>query len=179
MMDSLRNKWILTGFLWFAVVVITFYNASEIKRLKTAREEMESLRMDEQFWQQHSESISGISEEGNRLFLDIESVDLGLLTIDNLAKKLSSDRHLPPITINRQPITASDGQVPVDISFTGSFADAFRWFQTLDNEMPFLKAVNLKISIDPVSNITVTNGSFFFRYRIIQGDGTLESSGGA
>ena len=83
MMDSMRNKWILTGFLWSAVVLITLYNASEIKRLKLAREEMETLRMDEQFWQQHSESIAGISAEGNRLFLDIESVDLGLLTIDN------------------------------------------------------------------------------------------------
>lgn len=179
MMDSMRNKWILTGILWSAVVLITLYNASEIKRLKIAREEMETLRMDEQFWQQHSESISGISAEGNRLFLDVESVDLGLLTIDNRIKKLSSDRHLPPITLNRQAITASDGQMPVDISFTGSFTDAFRWFQSLNKEMPFLKAVDLKISIDPVSNKAVTNGSFSFRYKIAHGNGAQESSGGS
>jgi len=172
---SMRNKWILIGFLWLAVCLITFYNASEIKRLKLAREEMETLRMDEQFWQQHSESISGISAEGNRLFLDTESVDLGLLTIDNLIRKLSSDRNLPPVTFNRQPITASEGQVPVDLSFMGSFADVFRWFQTLDKEMPFLKAVNLKISIDPVSNKAVTNGSFIFRYRVVQGDSAQKS----
>lgn len=177
-MVSMRNKWILTGFLWSAVVLITLYNASEIRRLKIAGEEMETLRMDERFWQQHSESISGISAEGNRLFLDIESVDLGILTINNLIKKLSSDLRLPPITLNRQPITASDGQAPVDISFTGSFADAFRWFQSLNKEMPFLKAVDLKISIDPVSNKAVTNGSFFFRYKIAHGDGAQESSGG-
>jgi hypothetical protein len=179
MMDSMRNKWILTAFVWSAVVLITLYNSSEIRRLKLAREEMETLRMDEQFWQQHSESISGISAEGNRLFLDVESVDLGLLTIDNRIKKLSSDRRLPPITLNRQPITASEGQAPVDISFTGSFADAFRWFQALNREMPFLKAVDLKISIDPVSNKAVTSGSFFFRYRISHGNGAQESSGGA
>lgn len=178
MMDSMKNKWILTGILWSAVVLITWYNASEIKRLKLAREEMETLRMDEQFWQQHSESTAGISAEGNRLFLDIESVDLGLLTIDNRAKKLSSDLRLPPITLNRQAITASDGQMPVDISFTGSFADAFRWFQSLNKEMPFLKAVDLRISIDPISNKAVTNGSFFFRYRIVHGEGAQESSGG-
>ena len=177
-MDSMRNKWILTGFLWTAVVLITLYNASEIRRLKLGREEMETLRMDEQFWQQHSESIAGISAEGNRLFLDVESVDLGLLTIDNRIKKLSSDRRLPPVTFNRQPITASDGQAPVDISFTGSFADAFRWFQALNKEMHFLKAVNLRISIDPVSNKAVTNGSFLFRYRIVHGDGAQKSSGG-
>jgi hypothetical protein len=178
MMDSMRNKWILTGIVWSAVILITLYNASEIKRLKLAREEIETLRMDEQFWQQHSESTAGISAEGNRLFLDVESVDLGLLTIGNHAKKLSSDRRLPPITLNRQPITALDGQVPVDISFTGSFADAFSWFQALNKEMPFLKAVNLRISIDPVSNKAVTTGSFIFRYRIAHGDGAQESSGG-
>ncbi len=177
-MDSMRNKWILTGILWSAVVLITWYNASEIKRLKLAREEMETLRMDEQFWQQHSESTAGISAEGNRLFLDVESVDLGFLTIDNRLKKLSSDRRLPPITLNRQAITASEGQAPVDVSFTGSFADAFRWFQALNGEMPFLKAVNLKISIDPVSNKAVTTGSFFFRYKIAHGGGAHESSGG-
>jgi len=178
MMDSMRNKWILTAFIWSAVVLITLYNSSEIKRLKLAREEMETLRMDEQFWQQHSESTAGISAEGNRLFLDIESVDLGLLTIDNRIKKLSSDRHLPPVTLNRQPASASEGQMPVDISFTGSFTDAFRWFQALNREMPFLKAIDLRISIDPVSNKAVTNGSFFFRYRIANGDGAQESSGG-
>jgi hypothetical protein len=178
MMDSMKNKWILIGIVWSAVVLITLYNASEIKRLKLSREEMETLRMDEQFWQQHSESISGISAEGNRLFLDVESVDLGLLTIDNRIKKLSSDRRLPPITLNRQAITASDGQAPVDISFTGSSADAFRWFQSLSKEMPFLKAVNLRISIDPVSNKAVTNGSFIFRYRIAHGGGAQKSSGG-
>ena len=177
-MDSTRNKWILTGIVWSAVVLITLYNSSEIRRLKLAREEIETLRMDEKFWQQHSESISGISAEGNRLFLDVESVDLGLLTIDNRIKKLSSDRHLPPVTLNRQPITASEGQVPIDISFTGSFANAFRWFQALNKEMPFLKAVNLKISIDPVFNKAVTNGSFSLRYRITHGDGAQESSGG-
>ena len=177
MMDSMRNKWILTGFLWIAVGLITFYNSSEIKRLKLAREEIETLRMDEQFWKQHSESTAGITAEGNRLFLDVESVDLGLLTIDNHAKKLSSDLSLPPVIINKQPITASDGQVPVDISFTGSFADAFRLFKSLNNEMPFLKAVNLRISIDPVSNKAVTTGSYFFRYRIINGDIAQESSG--
>jgi len=178
MMDSMRNKWILTAFVWSAVVLITWYNASEIRRLKLAREEMETLRMDEQFWQQHSESTAGISAEGNRLFLDVESVDLGLLTIDNLIKKLSSDRRLPPVTLNKQPVTASEGLVPVDISFTGSFADAFRWFQALNQEMPFLKAVNLKISIDPVFNKAVTTGSFSLRYRLKNGDGAQESSGG-
>ena len=177
-MDSMRNKWILTGILWSAVVLITLYNSSEIKRLKIAREEMETLRMDEQFWQQHSESTAGISAEGNRLFLDVESVDLGFLTIDNRLKKLSSDRRLPPITLNRQAITASEGQAPVDVSFTGSFADAFRWFQALNKEIPFLKAVNLKISIDPVSNKAVTTGSFFFRYKIAHGGGAQESLGG-
>ena len=178
MMDSMRNKWILTAFVWSAVVLITLYNSSEIRRLKLAREEMETLRMDEKFWQQHSESTAGISAEGKRLFLDVESVDLGLLTIDNRIKKLSSDRHLSPITLNRQPITATEGQVPVDVSFTGSFADAFRWFQTLNKEMPFLKAVNLKISIDPVFNKAVTNGSFIFRYRIVHGGDAQKSSGG-
>ncbi len=177
-MDSTRNKWILTGIVWSAVVLITLYNSSEIRRLKLAREEMETLRMDEKFWQQHSESISGISAEGNRFFLDVESVDLGLLTIDNRIKKLSSDRRLPPVTLNRQPITASEGQVPIDISFTGSFADAFRWFQALNKEMPFFKAINLRISIDPVSNKAVTTGSFIFRYRIANGDSAQESSGG-
>jgi|GEM_PF-1823093 len=178
MMDSIRNKWILTAFVWSAVVLITLYNSSEIRRLKLAREEIETLRMDEQFWKQHSESTAGISAEGNRLFLDVESVDLGLLTIDNRIKKLSSNHHLPPITLNRQPITASEGQVPVDISFTGSFSDAFRWFIILKKEMPFLKAVDLKISIDPVSNKAITNGSFFFRYRIAQVDDAQKPSGG-
>ena len=139
---------------------------------------METLRMDEQYWQQHSESTAGISAEGNRLFLDVESVDLGLLTIDSRIKKLSSDRHLPPVTLNRQPITASEGQAPVDISFTGSFSDAFRWFQALNKEMSFLQAINLRICIDPVSSKAVTNGSFSLRYRITHGDGAQESSGG-
>jgi hypothetical protein len=178
MMDSMRNKWVLTGFIWSAVILITLYNSSEIKRLKLAREEIETLRMDEQFWKQHSESTAGITAEGNRLFLDVESVDIGLLTIDNHVKKLSSDLNLPPVVINKQPVTASDGQVPVDLSFTGSFTDAFRWFKSLDKQMPFLKAVNLKISIDPVSNKAVTTGSYFFRYRIKNGDGAQEPSGG-
>lgn len=179
MMVSMRNKWILTGFLWFAVVLITLYNAQEINRMRLAREEMETLQMDEQFWKRHSESISGISAEGNRLFINIESVDLGILTINNLIKKLSSDLRLPPVTITMQPKTDSDGQLPFDIAFAGSFADAFRWFKTLKKEVPFLKAKNLKISIDPLSGKAATNGSFFFRYRIVQGDNEQKSSGGA
>jgi hypothetical protein len=178
MIESMRNKWILTGFIWFAVIIVTLYNASETRRLKLIREEMETLRMDGQFWLQHSDNLSDISAESNRQFLDVESVDLGLLTISNLAKKISKERRLPPMTINRQPVTVSDDQVPVDISFTGSFSDAFGWFRSIRNEMPFLKAVNIRISVDPVSNKAVTNGSFFFRYRITEGGGADKFSGG-
>ncbi|MFH2045907.1 MAG: hypothetical protein ABIK92_12260 [Pseudomonadota bacterium] len=162
----MRNKWIITGALWLAVIVLTFYNASEIKRLKYQSEKIESLRMDEEFWQQNSKNISFIITEGEKLFLDVESVDLGLLAIDDRLKKLSSKYHLENLKIEKQHASESDGYVPVDLSFEGNYEDIYKWFKSVKNDLPFLKPNNLKITMNPISNMTVLNGSFFFRYRI-------------
>ncbi len=162
----MRNKWIITGALWIAVVFLTFYNASEIKRLKQESEKIESLRMDEEFWQQNSNNISFILAEGKRLSLEVESVDLGFLLIDNRLKTISSEYHLNNLKITKQQATNEGSDIPVELSFDGSYEDIFKWLQSVKNEMPFLRAKSLKITIDPVSNIAVLNGAFIFRYKI-------------
>lgn len=163
----MRNKWVITGALWLAVIFLTFYNASEIKRLKFESEKIESLQLDEEFWQQNSKNVTSIMTEGDRLFLDMESVDLGFLTIDNRLKKLSSEYHLQNHTITKQQVNEAGGYVPVDLSFEGSSEDIFKWFQSVKKELPFLRAKNIKITINPISNMAALNGSFFLRYRIV------------
>lgn len=163
----MRNKWIITGALWLAVIVLTFYNASEIKRLKYQSEKIESLRMDEEFWQQNSKNIGFIITEGEKLFLEVESVDLGFLTIDDRLKKFSAEWNIQNLKVGKQQISGNaNGYVPVDLSFEGSYEDIFKWFQSVKQEMPFLKAKSLKITMNPISDLAVLNGSFFFRYRI-------------
>lgn len=163
----MKNKWIITGVLWVAVIFLTFYNASEIKRLKQESEKIESLRMDEEFWQQNSKNISFILAEGEKLFLDIESVDLGFLTVDGRIKNFSSKYNIQNLKIGKQQQSSdADGYVTVDLSFEGSYEDIFKWFKSVKQEMPFLKAKNLKITLNPISNVADLKGLFFFRYRI-------------
>ncbi|MGB5158495.1 MAG: hypothetical protein WBN77_13790 [Desulfobacterales bacterium] len=162
----MKNKWIITGVLWFAVIILTFYNASEIKRLKQESGRIESLHMDTEFWRENSKNIDYIKAEGEKLFFDIESVDMGYLAIDNRLKKLSSEHHLQNHSITKQQVSEAGGYVPVDLSFEGSYEDIFKWFQSVKNELPFLRAKSIKITINPISNMAALNGSFFFRYRI-------------
>lgn len=173
----MRNKWIIISALWFAVIFLTFYNASEIKHLKNESERIESLRMDEEFWRLQSKNLSGIAAEGNRLFLEIYSLDLGLLTIDNRLKTISSALHMQPVILKKQPVSGTENLVPVDISFDGSLGDVLRWLQSLKKELPFLKAKTLRINIDPVTHKAIVNGAFFFRYKIAQDNGAPEISG--
>lgn len=178
MKNGMRNKWIIAGLLWCAVVLLTLYNASEIRRLQLAWDETETLRMDEKFWLQHSEGISGLMAECNRLYLTIDSLDLGLLTIDNRLKTISAELRLPPVTLTKQQGNESDSQVPVGISFAGSLRNAIKLLKSLKKEMPFLKAKKLRITVDPLTHKAVLDASFILRYRTGPSIGEPETSGG-
>ena len=172
------NKWVITSAFWFAIILLTFYDVSKINQLHAALDEIETLRLDQQFWQRHSEDLDGLVAESKRLYLTVDSVDMGLLTVEYRLKTLSSQLGLPPVTLTKQQGNQSESEVPVGISFAGSFGNMFKLLQSIKKDMPFLKAKNIKINVDPFTRKIVLEASFFLKYKTEPSIDEPKTSGG-
>jgi hypothetical protein len=179
MIKNMGNKWIITGILWFGIVLLTFYNASKINQLQETLNEAETLKMDQQFWQRHSEEFDKLAAEGKRLYLTTDSPDMGLLTVDHHFKTICMQNGLPAVTVTRQQGNGSDNELPVGILFAGNSSEALKLLKSIKKEMPYFIAKNIKINVDPIARKVVLDASYILRYRTGPDGNEPKNSGGA
>ncbi|RPI80099.1 MAG: hypothetical protein EHM45_00205 [Desulfobacteraceae bacterium] len=179
MKKGMTHKWTLTVSFWFIILLLTIYNTSKLNQLRASLDEIETLRLDQQFWQRHSKELESLVIEGQHLYLTVDSADMGFLIIEHNLKIITTQLGLPPVTLTKQPGNESDGELPLGISMTGNVENTFHFLKSAEKEMPFLKAKNLKITVDPLTRKTVLEAFFIFKYRTESGSVEPINPGGA
>jgi hypothetical protein len=163
---NLTIRWIAIGIIWSVVLFLTVWNMNKIDRIVAETEKEEVFRMDDIFWNYNSGNISKVLRQRDALTLPIDSVKLGLLSIENNLTALISKYHFNELQFESLPEQTDAVGIPITLSFEGSFEGILPWLNALENDLPYLPVRHLKITADPFSKQSKFQVWLNFRYKI-------------
>lgn len=149
MKDTLKKNWIVLGLVWCLVLGLTQWNMRRIDQIRQEREKIEMAAMDGRFLQENSANISSVLAQRDRLYHPVESLQLGLLAVENRLKTLAAAFQLGAVKFESPQDLSRPGPLPVDLSFEGSLPRALRWMEKLAEVLPYL----------PIEQISLTSGN--------------------
>lgn len=166
MKTNLTLRWIIICLIWTGAVALTLWNNNRIAVIMTEIEKQEIFQKDNQFWQYNAENISKLLAKKDSLVLPIESIKLGLLSVENSLTLLALKYRFSEVRMENIPGKTDDSGMLLRLYFEGSFEGILSWIETLQNELPYLSVKNVSIKTDPFSKQAMFQFQLNFRYRI-------------
>lgn len=173
MSDSLKTRWLITGFVWALAISLTFWNINKIESFEKAREKQEIYLIDEQFWSNNALNISQIMEKRASLIQEVESSKLGVFEFEKNLRGLALKLGLNTIKLISQTEIDQDGIVPLKISFQSNFKQALQWLDLLKIELPYAQIRDVKIVVNEPVKQTEFVVSIYYRYNLSSGETSI------
>lgn len=143
MKSKLQTRWIMVGCVWMVALGLTWWNCAKIDALAAAREGNEALRKELSFQRQNAKRLGQVTAAHERLFLAVESVDLGMIAVRDRLYALAAAFDLRDLKMSTEMNQTMDGQIPCTLALSGPF----------ENVVGFLSAVH------PYAYLTVRRAS--------------------
>ncbi len=162
---NLTLRWIIIAAIWSGTLMLTYWNAYKISLIANQIAKEEVFKMDDIFWSYNSGNISQILTKKDSLILPVESIRLGLLTVENKLTRLAKKYNFNEILIENAPEQTGGHGIPIKIQFEGPFKGIFPWLSTLEKVFPYLPVKHVKITADPVSKSAIFQIWLHLRYK--------------
>jgi len=172
MSANLNSRWIIVGFCWLVVFILTFWNLNTIDSIAKVKEKKEIYLMDEQFWNYNAANISQILKKSASFIQEVESSKLGLFEFESNIRNLALKCGLNAIKLTTRSQDNQDEIIPVKISFEGTIQHAAKWFDRLGLELPHTQVRDVNIEFDESTRQSKFEVSMYYRYN----QSTKESS---
>lgn len=173
MTDEFKTRWVIVGFCWMAVVLLSAWNLAKIDSIDKAREKKEIYLMDEQFWKYNAANIKQILKKSGSLIQVVESSKLGLFEFERNIRNLASNFGLHAVTLASESNSNQDGNIPIKISFRSTLEQAARWFDHLESEVPYGQIIAVNIDLDEVTKQNKFTVSVNYRYNQSSKEGPI------
>ena len=164
MTNELKTRWVIVGFCWMAVVLLSAWNLAKIDSIDKAREKKEIYLMDEQFWKYNAANIKQILKRSGSLIQSVESSKIGLFEFERNIRNLASNFGLHSITLASESQSDRYGIIPVKISFRSTLEQAVKWFDHLESEVPYGQIIDVNIELDETTKQNIFTVSVNYRY---------------
>ncbi|MBU0987875.1 MAG: hypothetical protein KKH68_11555 [Proteobacteria bacterium] len=163
---NLTIRWITIGLIWAGALIATYWNIDKIGLIMTEIEKEEVFRLDDSFWSYNSGNISKVLTKRDSLVLPIESIRLGLLSVENSLMALVSKHHFHEVQFESMPEQTGDVGIPINLYFEGPFKEILPWLSTLEQDFPYLPVRHVKITAIPFSKQSKYQFRLYFRYKL-------------
>jgi hypothetical protein len=173
MKDKINKRWIVICLIWAVVILLTFWNINTMERLKSPAERIEISRNERQFLQYNSENISRVLKKRALFQQPVESLKLGLLSVENQLQGLAAEYALKGLRTEFHPGKASEENMPFTLSFHGSFEKTLRLLDVLQKDYPYLLIKQVKIIPHQPEHNAEFQILFNYRYRDSSGESTI------
>ncbi len=167
---NLTIRWIVIAVIWAGSLMITYWNINKISLISNEIEKEEVFKMDDIFWNYNSGNIFQILTKRDSLILPVESIKLGLLTVQNKLTRLAEKYDFNEIQIENNPEQTGGPGIPIKIHFEGPFKGILPWLSTMENDFPYLPVKHIKITADPVSKRAIFQIWLYLRYKFSDPD---------
>jgi len=164
--DKLKKRWAILGVIWTIVLIFTYWNADKIDAIIRDRKANEIFRQDEKFWKYNSKNIYRILENKKLLSQPVESLKIGLLSVENDLKLLASKYDFYGLKIESSIGKASNGRMPINLVFYGSLEKALHWLRAVQDNYPYIPVGRIKISFNQGAKRAECHILLYYRYEI-------------
>ena len=137
-MRSLNNKWIMVGAIWVGVVLFSFFNFNEIKKLKEDTLAKEVQEMDRQFIFRNMDRITKVINHQAQLSHSIDSMGIGVLMVESRLLHLAEATHLDDVRLEAKAEDNSGDRIPLKLFVTGAVPDVLFFMAKLRQDTPYL-----------------------------------------
>lgn len=145
MKDKINKRWIVVGLIWAAVIFLTCWNIKTMERVRSPAERLEISRNERQFLQYNWENISRVLKKRALFHQPVESLKLGLLSVENQLQGLVAKHDLKEFRTEFHPSKASQGSMPLKLTFKGSFERTLKLVGALQKDYHYLLIKQMKI----------------------------------
>ena len=173
MKEKINKRWIVVGLIWAAVIFLTCWNINTMDRLRSPEERIEIFRNERQFLRYNSENISRVLKERALFHQPVESLKLGLLSVENQLQGLATEYALKGFRTECHPGKASEEKMPFTLSFQGSFERTLKLLVVLKKDYPYLLIKQVKIVPHQPEHNAEFRILFNYRYRVSSGESKI------
>lgn len=156
----------MIALIWAVPLFLSYWNVGTISATMENIKAHEVFKIDELFWEYNADNVAKILKQKDDLILETVSLKLGILSVQNDLSVLTAQNGFKDVRFVSASESGGVSGVPIRLSFNGLFEGIFPWLQALKNELPYLMIRELKISTDPVSNLTDFQLELQLRYRL-------------
>ncbi len=167
MIIDFKKKWIIIGVAWLSVIIITQVNITLKNQIVEAKEKKILLRLDEKFLRDHFEDIEKILKKEEKINHSVESLKLGLLSIESELKTLAARHGIHSFKMDGQPDDSGDGLIPVIFSGKGYLIDLIDYLNVVKKDHVYLPVTKVMIDIEEPTDLAGFKIFINYRYKIL------------
>ncbi len=162
--DNLKRRWILAGLAWTGALLLVLVNSGLINQIMHARAKTYSLQKDAEFLKSHAEGISKVMEDRTGLRHPIETLSLGLLTLEGDLRSLAAAHNLIEVRIESTQDEDPGDRVPVKVSFEGELRKIMEWLEAASKNRPYLIVSGIELEANTPEARAKCNILLHYRY---------------
>ncbi len=167
MKSSLKIRWLIVGCVWLATVGLTYWNINKIEDVASVRDTNERLRKEMLFQRRNVEKLKRVTGTHQALFLPVESVALGIVSVKSHLHSLAAAFDLAQVHIRDEMTQATEERVPLNFSARGSFEKAVAFLAVLQ-KYPHLPTIQTDIkAVNDKGEMEMTV-ALHFQYSIVE-----------
>jgi hypothetical protein len=161
----LKNRWLWVGVIWALSAAVTFWNHQKVDFILSLQAQNQNLHNELMFQQQNSRKLERILEENSKLFLNTESIQLGVLSVKSAFSDLAARLELNILQMAVVPIAKGAETVSLNLSFSGSFEGVMSFLSAL-SAYRYLQDKQVAIKVDSKSGESSCELSLALRCRV-------------
>ncbi len=171
MKEHLQNKWVVAGLIWGLVVILTFWNVKNVDEIIKLKKRYEISRKNKEFIGGNADRIKEIIEKKVASYHLVESVQFGLLLVENNLNTLANRFDLTGMKIEFNKILdeeTSSGTIPIDISFIGTLLNATEYLNSFESDYQYIRLKNVLVTFKKDPGATVFEVKLLYKYTIAE-----------
>lgn len=164
--DNLKRRWVLVGLAWAGALLFVLGNAALINQIMHARAKTYSLQKDAEFLKDHAEGISDVMKERTGLSQPVETLSLGLLTLEGELRHLAVSQGLIEVRIESTQNEDSGDRVPIKVSCEGQLRNIMEWLEAIGKNRPYLIVSGIELEANTPEARAKCNILLHYRYTV-------------
>ena len=166
-MTGMRNRWIILAVLWSVAGGLFLYNLQTAANYRKYRQEVATIRALHSFLYEQKREIDASPREVATFYQEVESVDLGLLFLEEQLAALAHSLELDGYEfMPDKQAEAGDKSRLVTVKVVGALRNAIALANTIERHHPYLLIQGINATADAAGELSYSlTLNYFFKIK--------------
>lgn len=167
MMIAMRNRWILIAVLWCAACGFFLYNLQTAANYRKYQQEVATIKTLHSFLAEQQREVEASPREVATFYQEVESVDLGLLFLEEQLGTLAHSIELNGFEfIPDKGAASKSASRSVTVKVVGALSNAIALVKSIERNHPYLLMQGINATVDVAGELTYSlTLNYFFKIK--------------